>query len=65
MRVAADYTAGTFADWRLPNIKEMQSLIHFGFLLPALSNAIGMDKWTEGDAFSGVQSESYLSRQQA
>jgi hypothetical protein len=31
-------------------------LIDFGFLDPALSNAAGTAKWTEGDAFSGVQS---------
>jgi hypothetical protein len=45
-------------DWRLPNVKELQSLIHFGFFDPALSNAKGTDKWTEGNAFSGVQSGS-------
>jgi hypothetical protein len=31
-----DYSAGTFADWRLPNIKELQSLIDFGHSEPAL-----------------------------
>ena len=31
-----DYSAGTFADWRLPNIKELQSLIDFGQSDPAL-----------------------------
>jgi hypothetical protein len=50
-----DYTAGRFTDWRLPNIKELQSLVHFGFSGPALSNAAGTAKWTEGDAFSDVQ----------
>jgi Protein of unknown function (DUF1566) len=30
------YSAGTFADWRLPNIKELQSLIDFGQTNPAL-----------------------------
>jgi hypothetical protein len=50
-----DYTPGTFTDWRLPNIKELQSLVHFGFGAPALSNAEGTAKWTEGDAFSHVQ----------
>ena len=57
----ADYTAGTFTDWRLPNIKEQQSLIHFGFFDPALSNAAGTDHWTDGDAFSGVQFGFYWS----
>src|SRR5215510_594639 len=47
--------------WRLPNVKELQSLIDFGFFNPALSNAAGTAKWTEGDAFSGVQSSDYWS----
>jgi hypothetical protein len=35
-------TAGSMAgDWRLPNAKELQSLIDFGFVTPALSNAAG------------------------
>jgi hypothetical protein len=50
----ADYAAGTFADWRLPNVKELQSLMHFGFVNPTLSNAAGTAQWTEGNAFSGV-----------
>jgi Protein of unknown function (DUF1566) len=55
-------TDGSVAgDWRLPNVKELQSLIDFGFFNPALSNAAGMAKWTEGDAFSGVQSAVYWS----
>lgn len=41
-------------DWRLPNVKELQSLIDFAFFAPALSNAAGTGQWTEGDAFSGV-----------
>jgi hypothetical protein len=48
-------------DWRLPNVKELQSLVHFGFDLPALSNAAGTGQWTEGDAFSGVQAAAYWS----
>jgi hypothetical protein len=55
-----DYT-GAFQDWRLPNVKELQSLIHFGFARPALSNANGTGQWTEGDAFSGVRSAFYWS----
>jgi hypothetical protein len=42
-------------DWRLPNVREMHSLIDFGFLSPALSNIAGTAQWTEGDAFSSVQ----------
>jgi hypothetical protein len=43
-------------DWRLPNVKKLQSLIDFRFYGPALSNAARTDKWTDGDAFSGVPS---------
>jgi Protein of unknown function (DUF1566) len=33
-------------DWRLPNIRELQSLIDFRFSNPALSNAAGKGPWT-------------------
>jgi len=48
-------------DWRLPNVQELQSLCNYGFDLPALSNAAGTAKWTEGDPFSGVQGDLYWS----
>jgi hypothetical protein len=49
-------------DWRLPNVKELQSLIDFGFVNPALSNAAGTGQYTATDcAFSGVQSTPYWS----
>ena len=49
-------------DWRLPNIKELLSLIDYGFQQPALSNTAGTDRWVEGDPFIGVPSiPSYLS----
>jgi Protein of unknown function (DUF1566) len=48
-------------DWRLPNVREMHSLIDFGFFSPALSNIAGTAQWTEGDAFSSVQVASYWS----
>jgi hypothetical protein len=51
-------------DWRLPNVKELQSLIHFGFVAPALSNAAGTAPWREGNAFSGVQSTRYWAQTQ-
>ena len=47
--------------WRLPNVKELQSLIDFGWYNPALSDAAGTAKWTDGDAFTDVQSASYWS----
>jgi hypothetical protein len=39
-------------DWRLPNVKELQSLIDFGHFNPALS---------EGHPFSGVEARLYWS----
>jgi hypothetical protein len=49
-------------DWRLPNVKELLSLIDWAFSNPALSNAAGTAKWaTAGDAFIGVQSNTYWS----
>src|SRR3989304_9745665 len=38
-------------DWRLPNVKELQSLIDFAYADPALSSASGTSKWVNGDAF--------------
>jgi hypothetical protein len=48
-------TDGSVAgDWRLPNIKELQSLIHYGVHGPALPNTDGTGKWAEGDPFTTV-----------
>ena len=41
-------------DWRLPNAKEMLSLIDLEYQDPALSNAAGSGQWSEGNAFVGV-----------
>jgi hypothetical protein len=46
-------------DWRLPNIKELFSLLDFAYYSPALSDAVGMGHWTSGDAFTNVQSGNY------
>jgi len=51
----------TAGQWRLPNVKELQSLINFGFANPALSDALGTGHWTNGNAFSGVLSALYWS----
>jgi hypothetical protein len=48
-------------DWRLPNVKELQSLIYYAVYNPALSDTAGTSKWTEGDAFTGVLSNYYWS----
>lgn len=49
--ICAEYTAGTFADWRIANINELRSLINYGYQSPAVSNTAGNGKWTEGDPF--------------
>jgi hypothetical protein len=48
-------------DWRLPNVRELQSLIHYGFYDQALPNAAGTGQYAEGDPFIGVQSYNYWS----
>ena len=48
-------------DWRLPNVKELQSLVNYGFYGPALPNTLGTGQWSEGDPFQGVQSDFYWS----
>jgi hypothetical protein len=47
--------------WRLPNYKELVSLLDIGYANPALSNAAGTAKWSADDAFSGVVSDYYWS----
>jgi hypothetical protein len=46
-------------DWRLPNIREMMSLIDFAFFSPAISNAAGTGSATVGDPFSNLQQTVY------
>ncbi|MEI7436613.1 MAG: DUF1566 domain-containing protein [bacterium] len=52
-------TYGGTNDWRLPNVREMQSLIDYGRNTPALCNTSGTGKWSENDPFTGVQSSDY------
>ena len=46
---------GHQTDWRLPNIKELESLINYGFSNPAFSGASGTTKGTAHDPFSNFQ----------
>jgi hypothetical protein len=48
-------------DWRLPTRFELVSLLDFEYNGPALPNAMGTAQATEGDVFSGMQSDSYWS----
>jgi hypothetical protein len=48
-------------DWRLPNVRELHSLIHYGYLNPALPNTAGTGQWTDEDPFTNVQSGYYWS----
>ena len=46
-------------DWRLPNKRELLSLVHDGYYDPSLPNTAGTGQWTEGDPFINVQSLYY------
>lgn len=48
-------------DWRLPNRKELESLVDCGFYYPALPNTLGTGKWTLGNPFEYVYSGPYWS----
>jgi hypothetical protein len=48
-------------DWRLPNVRELHSLVHHSVYAPAVPNAAGTGKWTAGDPFTAVLSDLYWS----
>ena len=51
-------------DWRLPNIRELQSLVSYEFAYPSVSADNGTDKWDTGSgtsSFSDVKSLYYWS----
>lgn len=48
-------------DWRLPTKEEWEAFYSLDYIMPALMNASGNDQWSEGDAFTGVQSSYYWS----
>jgi hypothetical protein len=49
-------------DWRLPTKEEWEAFYSTVYDLPALVNTRGDAQWSEGDAFTGVQSGYYWSR---
>ena len=49
----------TAGQWRLPNLREMQSLVHYGFSNPAVPNTAGTGQWTPGNPFTNVRSSFY------
>ncbi len=48
-------------EWRLPTIDEWKEMVDTRYERPALSNAAGTGKWTEGNVFLGVKSSWYWS----
>lgn len=53
---------GGHIDWRMPNKKELESLLLCQFFGPPLPNTEGTAQWEEGDPFIGIQSyDSYWS----
>ena len=57
----SEYTAGSHDDWRLPSLRELESLIDRDVIAPALADTSGSRQWSEGDPFSGVRNELYWS----
>ena len=57
----ADHSAkegGHQTDWRLPNIKELQTLFDYGFHgTPFLPDTVGNGQWTEADPFTGIKTD--------
>jgi hypothetical protein len=41
-------------DWRLPNVREIQSLMDYGRSHPPICNTAGTGQWTANDPFTGV-----------
>jgi hypothetical protein len=48
-------------DWKLPNRKELFSLIHDDYTTPAVPDTEGIGQWSEGDPFINVLSSFYWS----
>ncbi len=53
---AAGLTDGSVAgDWRMPNIRELFSLVNFAYGTPAISNTAGTGQWAPGEPFNNLQ----------
>jgi hypothetical protein len=48
-------------DWRLPNRRELFSLMHDDYYNPAVPDTAGTGQWSQGDPFNNVQSSYYWS----
>ena len=48
-------------DWRLPNVRELHSLVHYGYTNRAVPDTAGTGKWWEGNPFNDLQSAQYWS----
>ncbi len=58
--VVCGLTDGSVAGaWRLPNVREQQSLIDYNYFTLAVPNTGASGKWTEGNPFTNVQSDYY------
>jgi len=53
----------SYTDWRLPNERELISLIHngYGFYEPAVPDTAGTGHWSEGDPFNMAKTRGYWS----
>ena len=60
-----DYTAGTHQDWRLPNVKELESLVDYGASNPALPPGHPFANANPGQIFYWSSTSTALDRTQA
>lgn len=46
-------------DWRLPNVRELHSLISYSLINPAVPDTTGTGKWSEGNPFTKIVNSIY------